>query len=312
MKKDFSRKVNLIGVPSSFGSHFKGVQNGPISLRRNGLMNELKSTNHLFEDFGDLEIFENNKDSNSQNNKRVKNESEALLVCQKVFEQVLQSYQANCFPFILQGDHSISMGTIAASAAYYNQKNKKIGVIWFDAHGDINTPETSLSGNLHGMPVAHLLGEGLSLFKNLAGFSPAVKPENFILIGSRDLDPGEIEMIQRLGVRVFQQNEINEKGMDFVISEALRLATFNTAGVHVSFDVDCLDPQEAPGVSLQVQNGISVQDALKALTHLAASNQIIAFEMAELNTEYDLDFKTTQAALELIKTFFLNLKNELS
>ncbi|HDI6354025.1 TPA: arginase, partial [Escherichia coli] len=219
---------------------------------------------------------------------------------QKLAEVVSGIMQEGRFPLVLGGDHSIALGTVAGVAK--NVKN--LGVIWFDAHGDLNTGETSPSGNIHGMPLAASLGFGHERLVNIGGFAPKLKPENVVIIGARDLDRGERELIKRIGLKVFTMHEIDKLGMARVMEEAMAHVSKNTDGVHLSLDLDGLDPHDAPGVGTPVIGGISYREGHLALEMLADADILCSAEFVEVNPILDRENVTARVAVALMSSAF--------
>ncbi len=208
-------------------------------------------------------------------------------------------------PVILGGDHSVAAGSVSGVAEYYRRKQQKIGLIWIDAHSDFNTPETSPSGNVHGMPLAALLGLGPDPLKNICGFSPKVLPENTVLIGVRDIDATEKENIKRAGLtEVYTMRDIDERGMRTVMEEALRAAGRGTAGYHVSLDMDWIDPEDAPGVGTPVRGGATYREAHLAMEIIADHGRMLSLEVVEVNPVIDEHNRTADLAVELISSAF--------
>ena len=202
------------------------------------------------------------------------------------------------FPLVLGGDHSQAIGTISGLSKYYKEKNEDIGVIWVDAHTDMNTPGTSPSGNIHGMPLSSLLGFGHDKLTSLNGDSPSLKPENVAIIGARDVDFSEIPLVKELGVRVYTMTELDKRGAFACFEEAIAHVSRNTTGIHLSFDLDGVDPTAAPGVGTPVPGGLSFRES-----HLICemvSDKIIGMEMVELNPTLDIENKTGHLAVWLI------------
>jgi arginase len=208
-------------------------------------------------------------------------------------------------PVILGGDHSVAAGSVSGVAEYYRRQNQKIGLIWIDAHSDLNTPESSPSGNVHGMPLAALLGLGPDSLKNICGFSPKVFPENTVLIGVRDIDATEKENIKRVGLaEVYTMRDIDERGMRTVMEEALRAAGRGTAGYHVSLDMDWIDPEDAPGVGTPVRGGSTYREAHLAMEIIADHGRMLSLEVVEVNPVIDEHNRTADLAVELISSAF--------
>ncbi|HSO75733.1 MAG TPA: arginase, partial [Blastocatellia bacterium] len=203
-------------------------------------------------------------------------------------------------PVILGGDHSIAIGSVAGVASFYRKREQKVGIIWLDAHTDVNTPETSPSGNIHGMPLAALLGYGARQLTHVAGFAPKVLPENVAVIGARSIDPGEREFVKSKGVRVFPMSELDERGFPAVIAEAVKIASTNTAGIHVTMDMDFIDPFYAPGVGTPERGGATYREGHLAMEKIADSGKVLSVELTEVNPVFDISNQTAQLAVELI------------
>ena len=232
--------------------------------------------------------------------KHARYKPQILDVCTRLAKRVKEVMDADEFPLVLGGDHSIAMGTVAGSAAHFREKDESLGLIWFDAHGDMNVPGSSPSGNIHGMPLAHLLGKGDSELKNILGFSPKVKPENVALIGIRAIDAGERKIIRDSGIHAFTMREIDEHGMATVAKRALEIVSDGTAGFHVSFDVDGCDPTVIPGSGTLVPGGVSFREAHLLMEYVADSGGLQSLEIVELNPFLDERNISAKRALELI------------
>lgn len=207
-------------------------------------------------------------------------------------------------PLVLGGDHSVAAGTVAGVAEYYRRENQKIGLIWIDAHTDINTPESSPSGNVHGMPLAATMGLGPAELSNIFDFSPKVRPENCVLVGVRDIDAVEKENVRRAGIGVFTMRDIDERGMRTVMEEALRMAGRGTAGYHVSLDMDWIDPEDAPGVGTPVRGGATYRESHLAMEIIADHGRMLSFEIVEVNPVIDEHNRTADLAVELALSAF--------
>jgi len=205
---------------------------------------------------------------------------------------------------VLGGDHSVAAGTVAGVAEFYRRQNQKIGLIWIDAHADINTPDSSPSGNVHGMPLAAIMGLGPPELANIFNFSPKVNPENCVLVGVRDIDAIEKENIRKAGIEVFTMRDIDERGMRTIIEEALRMAGRGTAGYHVSLDMDWIDPEDAPGVGTPVRGGATYREAHLAMEIIADHGRLTSFEIVEVNPVIDEHNRTANLAVELILSAF--------
>jgi arginase len=230
---------------------------------------------------------------------RAKYLKEITATCTKHADMVLKTLEAGKFPLVLGGDHSVAAGTVAGVAEFYRRQNQKIGLIWIDAHADINTPETSPSGNVHGMPLAAILGLGPQELANIFNFSPKVQVENCVLVGVRDIDARERETIRESGIEVYTMRDIDERGMRTVIEEALRVAGRGTAGYHISLDMDWIDPEDAPGVGTPVRGGASYREAHLAMEIIADHGRMTSFEIVEVNPVIDEHNRTADLAVEL-------------
>lgn len=246
-------EVTIIGVPMDLGQTRRGVDMGPSAIRYAGLADRLEGLGYSIDDLGDLKIDLINKDENIDTATNLKNLQTVADANDLLGQQVDQVISCKRFPLVLGGDHSIAIGTLAGVSKHYDN----LGVIWYDAHGDLNTAETSPSGNIHGMSLAVSLGLGHPVLTNIGGYTPKVKPENVVIIGARDLDPGEKKLIKEMGIKVYTMHEIDRLGMTTVMSDTIDYLKERTDGVHLSLDLDGLDPNDAPGVGTPVAGGIS-------------------------------------------------------
>src|SRR5437660_12053130 len=240
------KKIRILGVPLDLGQSRRGVDMGPSAVRVAGLEARLEALGHVGEDGGNIQVAI--AEQKKEGDPRAKYLKEITATCTKHADMILKTLETGKFPLILGGDHSVAAGTVAGVAEFYRRQNQKVGLIWIDAHSDINTPETSPSGNVHGMPLAAIMGLGPAELANIFGFSPKVEPQNCVLVGVRDIDLAEKENIRKTGVEVYTMRDIDERGMRTIIEEALRMAGRGTAGYHVSLDMDWVDPEDAPGV----------------------------------------------------------------
>ena len=231
--------------------------------------------------------------------------AEIAETCTRIAEAVVETFEAGATPLVLGGDHSLAVGSVSGVSEFYRRKGEKIGLVWIDAHSDINTPETSPSGNVHGMPLAGLLGLGPEPLSRIFGYAPKVAPENAVLIGVRDIDAAERENIRRAGVtEVYTMRDIDERGMRAVMEEALRSAGHGTAGYHVSLDMDWIDPEDAPGVGTPVRGGATYREAHLAMEILADHGRMLSFEIVEVNPVIDEHNRTADLAVELACSAF--------
>jgi arginase len=288
------KKISIIGVPMDLGQTRRGVDMGPSAIRYAGVVERLEDLHYEVEDLGDIHIGRAeriaNSDSNLKNLKAVAEGSEKLAAA------VAEVIDNKAFPLVLGGDHSIAIGTLAGVGKHY----KNLGVIWYDAHGDLNTADTSPSGNIHGMPLAASLGIGHPALTSIAGYSPKVKPENIIIIGARSLDDGEKELIREKGIKVYTMHEIDRLGMTRVMEETIAYFKEHTDGVHLSLDLDGLDPHDAPGVGTPVIGGISYRESHLAMEMLAEAEIITSAEFVEVNPILDEKNKTATVAVALM------------
>jgi arginase len=247
-------KIKILGVPLDLGQERRGVDMGPLAMRAAGLNQALRSLGHEVEDGGNIPV--RLPEQQHFGDQHAKYLHEIAATAQEVAKQVYEALAAGYFPLLLGGDHSVAIGTQAGVSKFYHDRGQEIGCLWIDAHADMNTPETSPSGNVHGMPFAASLGKGPESLTHLLGFAPKLRPEKCALIGIRDLDAVERQVVRSSGVNLFTMRDIDELGTRTVMERALKLATKDTAGFVVSFDMDVVDPGEAPGVGTPVRGGI--------------------------------------------------------
>lgn len=294
-----NKNISIIGVPVDFGQTRRGVDMGPSAIRYADIYERLEDLKYDIQDLGDIEIKRPAREV-VPTDTNLKNLREVVDASEKLAEKVDHIIKAKRFPLVLGGDHSIAIGTFAGIAKHY----KNLGVIWYDAHGDLNTPETSPSGNIHGMPLAVSLGLGHPDLVKIAGFSPKIKPENIVIIGARALDEGEKELIREKGIRVYTMHEIDRMGMTAVMEETIRYLSEKTDGVHLSLDLDGLDPNDAPGVGTPVIGGISYRESHLAMEMLEESKIITSAEFVEVNPILDERNKTASLAVALMGSLF--------
>jgi arginase len=297
------RKIKVIGVPLDLGASRRGVDMGPSAVRVAGLEARLEALGHEVRDGGNINVaIAETKPSGHQSARYLKEITET---CTRTADAVLKALTDGMTPVILGGDHSVAAGSVSGVAEFYRRQNQKIGLIWIDAHADMNTPESSPSGNVHGMPFAALAGLGPEPLGSILGFSPKVQPENAVLIGVRDIDAAEKENIRRAGItEVYTMRDIDERGMRTVMEEALRAAGRGTAGYHVSLDMDWIDPEDAPGVGTPVRGGATYREAHLAMEIIADHGRMVALEVVEVNPVIDEHNRTADLAVELISSAF--------
>jgi arginase len=298
-----TRQIRILGVPLDMGASRRGVDMGPSAMRVAGLEARLETLGHQVTDGGNIlvEIAETQA-SGSQNARYLKQIAET---CTRTADAVIKTLEDGMTPLVLGGDHSLAVGTVSGVAEFYRRQNQRIGVLWIDAHSDINTPDTSPSGNVHGMPLAALLGLGPDKLGNIFGYSPKVSPENTVIIGVRDIDAAERANIRRAGIgEVYTMRDIDERGMRTVMEEALRAAGRGTVGYHVSLDMDWIDPEDAPGVGTPVRGGATYREAHLAMEILADHGRMVSFEIVEVNPVIDEHNRTADLAVELACSAF--------
>lgn len=294
------RIVEIIGVPLDLGANIRGANIGPSAIRIAGLKQKLLNLDHKVIDAGDLAVPVRESLPNSEYDTKFL--GSIRHVCMNLAEKVEASLQKNHFPLIIGGDHCVAIGTIAGASHYFRQKNQELGLIWIDAHADVNDPASSPTGNIHGMPLAVALGHGHKKLTAIGGPKPKIKPENVALIGIRNIDGKEKEMLRKSGIRYYTMREIDERGMFKVMKEAIALVTKNTGGVHLSFDIDGVDPLYAPGVSTPETGGLSLREAHLALEMLADTRKLCSAEFVELNPIMDQAHKSALLTVELTQS----------
>lgn len=290
MQKD----ITIIGVPLDLGAGRRGVDMGPSAIRYANLKERLEKWGYGVIDRGNLNV--PTPETYRVENKNVRYLKEVKMVNEELADKVSDIIKEGRFPLVLGGDHSVAIGTIAGIASH----KKNFGVIWFDAHGDLNTPETSPSGNIHGMPLAVSLGYGHKDLVEIMDFYPKVKPENVVVIGVRDLDKEEREFIRDIGIKVYTMHEIDRMGMAKVMEEAIAYLKERTEGIHLSIDLDGLDPDDAPGVGTPVTGGVTYREGHLAMEMLAEADILISAELVEVNPILDRRNKTAEMAVGLI------------
>jgi len=291
-------RVTLIGVPLDLGAGRRGVDMGPSALRVADVDAKIAALGYDVDDWGDLPV--KIRETQGPGDARLKYLKEILEVCTLLRNRVGEALAAGSLPIILGGDHSVAMGTIAGLACHFKDRSEKLGLVWFDAHADANTAETSPSGNIHGMPLAAVLGHGADSLVNLAGFVPMVEASRASLVGIRDVDPAERDTVKSSGVGTFTMRDIDERGMRSVMEEAIKRATTGTAGIHVSFDLDGIDPDFAPGVGTPSPGGLSYREAHLAMEMLADTGRVVSAELVEVNPILDQRNGTAALAVELL------------
>jgi arginase len=292
------KAVGVLGVPLAYGASMAGVELGPAALRVARLNRRIAELGYEVRDLGDLHVEQSQ--STPEPGAKLKYLREIRAACEDLTEKVESVLQAGELPLTLGGDHSIAIGSIAGFASHCRKQNKNPGLIWFDAHADMNTPETTPSGNIHGMPLAVLLGHGAPELTNVGGFSPKIDPALCVHVGARDIDLHERELVRKLGIRFLTMREIDERGMSACMDEAIEIASRANGGYAVTFDVDALDPGDAPGSGTLVRGGLTYREAHLAMEKIAEAGGMRSLEVVEINTALDINNKTAELGVELI------------
>lgn len=294
--------AHLIGVPLDLGGNRRGVDMGPSAIRIATLAEQLGGLGVTVVDKGDIPTpLPETKGPGDPRKRYVK---EIAKVCQRLFQTSLASLHEGALPIVLGGDHSLGAGSVAATAAWMATRQQPLGVIWVDAHADINSPATSPSGNVHGMPLAALLGGEPHELSRIGGDGPSIRPEHTVLVGIRNLDDREKEIVKASGVHAFTMKDIDRLGIAEVMDRALAAASNGTGGVHVSFDLDVCDPAIAPGVGTPVKGGLDYREAHFVMEAVAESGRLVALDLVEVNPALDLRNTTAELATELALSAF--------
>jgi arginase len=292
------KPLSILGVPLSFGQSKGGVHLGPAAIRVAGLTQRISNLGYEVNDRGDLPIERSH--SLPGFDEKLKYLTEIHDACERLANEVERIVDAGELPLTIGGDHSIAIGSLSGVVKSFRKRDQRLGLIYLDAHADMNTPETSPSGNIHGMPLAVLLGYGAPELLNIGGFSPKFDPRLCAHVGARDLDPGERELIKKLGIRFFTMREIDERGLAACIDDAIKIASQGSGGYAVTFDVDVLDPGDAPGSGTLVRGGLSYREAHLAMEKIAEAGGMRSLEVVEINTALDVNNRTAELGVELI------------
>jgi len=295
-------KVSIIGVPMDLGADRRGVDMGPSALRYANLNEHLTELGCEVEDLGDLDVII--PETQHYGDPQAKYLKEISAACLHLANMTLEVYERGRTPLVLGGDHSIAVGTVSGMAEAFRRQKKTLGLMWFDAHADMNTPEISPSGNVHGMPMASILGYGPPELTQIFGFAPKLPPANVVMIGIREVDREERELVKKSGVRVFTMKEIDKRGIGSVMDEALSILTRGTDGFSVTLDADFLDPYDSPGVATPVRGGANYREAHLAMEMIADTKKLASFEITEINPILDMHNKTAHFGMELILSAF--------
>lgn len=290
------RHATVVGVPLDYGASKRGASGGPAAVRRANLIEGLEALDLEVTDAGDLAI----PKAAIATKGKLKNGASILKVCQDLEKHTYAAVANGSTPITLGGDHSLAVGSISGVSRAFRDKGRKVGLIWVDAHADMNTPDSSPTGNVHGMPLAHLLGMGHKDFARLGGFSPKIDPRNVVLLGVRDVDKAEAVNIRKSGIRVFSMQEIDRFGMGVVTEQAIDMANDGTAGFHVSFDIDSVDPGNAPGTGTIKRGGLTYRESHLFMELVADSERMVGLDLVEVNPLEDTQNATAVLASELI------------
>jgi arginase len=287
-------RVRVIGTPMDLGADRRGVDIGVSAIRYANLNTRLRSLGHTVHDIGNLVVPQ--PESQPLGNSKLKYLEPIVQVCEELAKVVTDTLQSGEFPLVLGGDHSIALGSIAG----VSRVHKNVGVIWIDAHADFNTYEITPSGNIHGMILAASAGIGESHLTNIGGWSPKVNKQNIVIVGARDLDPNEQVCLREHAIRIFTMSDIDRKGISDVMRQAITIAGQGNDGIHLSLDMDALDPKEAPGVGTPVKGGLTYREAHLAMEMIADSRQLVSMDVVEVNPILDRENATALLAVELV------------
>ena len=291
------KPVHIIGVPLDLGGGRRGVDMGPSAFRIAGLGDQITALGRVVVDRGDVRAPIPELHNEADNRKKYVNEIAG--VCRHLYDTCLESLDQGALPLVLGGDHSLAAGSVAASADWVRRTHAKpLGLIWIDAHGDMNTPATSTTGNVHGMPLAALLGHEPFELASI-GSTPSVLPQHTVLVGIRNIDEQEKEQIRAAGIHAFTMKDIDRSGIAVIAERALAIAAHDTGGIHVSFDLDVCDPAFAPGVGTPVKGGFDYREAHMIMELVADSQRLVALDLVEVNPTLDIRNTTAEFAAEL-------------
>jgi arginase len=293
------RSISIIGVPMDLGASRRGVDMGPSAIRIAGLAERLRRLGHDVDDTRNVPV-PGREELPSLEHAGPHFVESILAVCAQLASDTAHAVRAGRLPIVLGGDHSLAAGSVAGVASALADRDQRLGLVWFDAHSDIHLPATSRSGNVHGMPIAHLLGHGDHGLASISAARPAVRAENVVLVGLRDVDAPERQHIRDFGVTAFTMKDIDERGVAAVVRDALEIAGRGTGGIHMSLDMDFIDPIEAPGVGTPVRGGVTFREAHLAMEMVAESGKMVALDVVEVNPVLDRHNLTAELAVDLV------------
>jgi arginase len=296
------RPIHVIGVPLDLGAGRRGVDMGPSALRLAGLDQKIEELGYEIHDVGDLDVVIPEMDDIKvgDSDQKLRYAEPILETSVRLAQTVRKTLDDGCLPLILGGDHSIAIGSIAGSASYFKARNERMGVVWLDAHADMNTADTTPSGNIHGMSLAFSMGLGDERFANVCGFAPKLDPRHVALVGIRDIDELEANCVRDSGMFVATMRDLDERGIRDVMKQAIQIAAHGTAGVHVQLDMDMVDPEDAPGTGTPVRGGVTYREAHLAMEMLADCKAVRAIDIVEVNPILDERNRTAQLGVELV------------
>lgn len=294
-----ARPVRLIGVPMDLGAGRRGVDMGPSAVRYAGIGARIAGLGHEYHDGGDISVPIPEARAPGKGPRYLR---EIHRACERLAQRVERLLDEGVMPLVVGGDHSMAIGTVTGVAAHHRKRDERIGLVWVDAHADMNTPETSPTGNVHGMPLGTLMGYGAAELVQLGGFTPKVAPENVALIGIREVDDGEREIVLRSGIHYYEMMKVDARGMAAVVEEAIAHALRGTSGFHLSFDMDAVDPDYAPGVGTPVRGGISLRESHLLMELASDTGRLVSLEFAELNPIHDVANQTGLLLCELVES----------
>jgi arginase len=293
-----NKQVTLIYVPLYLGGSHRGAALGPAAMKVADLRERIKACG--WQIAKEVEVSVPESAAWFEEDTYARCLPEIIDLSKELAKLVEAALDAGTLPITIGGDHSLAIGTIAGSSNYFRKRKESFGLLWFDAHGDINTPETSQSGNVHGMPLAICLGHGPESVTQLNQYSPKAEASLTALVGIRDLDPPELEMITRTGIAAYNMSDIDKLGIATVVERVLSRVADNSSGIHLSFDIDVLDPEIAPGVSTVAKDGIGQKDIMQALSMIAKTGLVRSIDMVELNPTRDIQNRTAEIAVDMI------------
>jgi arginase len=291
-------EIAIIGAPLDLGQDRRGVDMGPSAVRVANLHARIKSLGYVVVEMGNIAVEQ--AEALPEGDPHAKYLPQIAAACGELGMKVCQALADGRLPLVLGGDHSVAVGAAGGVSRYFRERGRSVGLIWLDAHADMNTPDSSPSGNIHGMPLACLMGMGPEKLVDLFGYHPKVAPRNAVIVGLRDVDELERPHVRESGVRAFTMRDIDERGMRAVMEDAIRMATDGTAGFHVSLDMDFVDPKDAPGVGTPVRGGVTYREAHLAMEMICDSRNMVSMEVVEVNPVIDEVNRTADLAVELV------------